>query len=104
MGFRCPRKTTGTHLRCRYQFPRTSSVTTDSSVTRHGKPTHFLLKLSCRRVDSLNLPIAILYRTDHRSNIISRTSMTIAKGQRLGSYEILALIGSGGQGEVYRAH
>ncbi len=30
--------------------------------------------------------------------------MTIAAGQKLGPYQILALVGSGGQGEVYRAH
>jgi serine/threonine protein kinase len=29
--------------------------------------------------------------------------MTLAAGQRLGSYEIVGLIGAGGMGEVYRA-
>src|SRR2546429_9190653 len=30
--------------------------------------------------------------------------MPLSKGDRLGAYEILALIGKGGMGEVYRAH
>ncbi len=30
--------------------------------------------------------------------------MTIAPGTRLGSYEVVAQIGAGGMGEVYRAH
>ena len=30
--------------------------------------------------------------------------MTIAAGTKLGSYEVAALIGAGGMGEVYRAH
>jgi serine/threonine protein kinase len=30
--------------------------------------------------------------------------MSLARGTRLGAYEVLALIGAGGMGEVYRAH
>ena len=30
--------------------------------------------------------------------------MTLTPGQRLGAYEIIALLGSGGMGQVYRAH
>ena len=30
--------------------------------------------------------------------------MPLAPGTRLGSYEVTALIGQGGMGEVYRAH
>ena len=30
--------------------------------------------------------------------------MSLGPGVRLGSYEIVALIGAGGMGEVYRAH
>jgi serine/threonine protein kinase len=30
--------------------------------------------------------------------------MTISSGTRLGSYEVVAQIGAGGMGEVYRAH
>ncbi len=30
--------------------------------------------------------------------------MALTSGTRLGSYEVIALIGQGGMGEVYRAH
>ena len=30
--------------------------------------------------------------------------MPLQPGTRLGSYDVIALIGSGGMGEVYRAH
>jgi serine/threonine protein kinase len=34
---------------------------------------------------------------------MSRTKMALMSGTKLGSYEIIALIGAGGMGEVYRA-
>ena len=30
--------------------------------------------------------------------------MTLQSGARVGSYEVVLLLGSGGRGEVYRAH
>jgi eukaryotic-like serine/threonine-protein kinase len=30
--------------------------------------------------------------------------MSVAPGSRLGSYEVISLLGAGGMGEVYRAH
>jgi hypothetical protein len=41
-----------------------------------------------------------------RSGFLQSTAMrvTLTKGTRVGDYEVQSLIGSGGMGEVYRAH
>src|SRR5476649_1641942 len=37
------------------------------------------------------------------SDVTERTPMALSAGAKLGSYEIVSLLGSGGMGEVYRA-
>jgi len=64
------------------------------------------LDQACSADQSLRKDVeSLLASSDEaRSNFLASTALvTLAKGTRLGDYEVQSLIGSGGMGEVYRA-
>jgi serine/threonine-protein kinase len=66
------------------------------------------LEQACAADHSLRQDVeSLLASSDEaRSSFLqsSAARVTLAKGTRLGDYEVQSLIGSGGMGEVYRAH
>src|SRR5215831_12766181 len=77
-------------------WPRSSAGTAMRSRTSQRRMANLAGSM-------LHEDVVAFLRASSRSSIIQATSVALALGIRLGPYEVVAQIGVGGMGEVYRA-